>query len=400
MKSDRDDLLRIFGTGIARADPGRAVAAVLHKVAPPDLVLALGKAAIGMAHPVLARFPDTPALIVTNAENAADLPSAQVIVGGHPVPDAGSAAAGAALLDAAGRLGAGQRGLVLISGGGSALAVAPVAGVSLADKAWVSERLLAAGLDITATNRVRQALSRLKGGGLARAAAAARLEALILSDVIGDDPAAIASGPTVPPMGRRGEAAALLREAGLWDTAPASVRAALAAPDDGPVPEAGWRLVGSNALSVAAMAQEAPGAVVDPAPLVGDVADAAERIATAARGGPGTTLWGGETTVMLRGPGRGGRNQELALRVALALRGLDRPWTFLSGGTDGRDGPTDAAGAVVDGGTCGRIAAAGLDPAALLARNDSYHALDEAGDLIRIGGTGTNVADLQVLRVT
>jgi hydroxypyruvate reductase len=150
-------------------------------------------------------------------------------------------------------------------------------------------------------------------------------------------------------------------------------------------------------MSVEAMAHAAPGAIVDPAPLEGDVAEAASRIAGAAA--PGTRLWGGETTVRVRGGGRGGRNQELALRVALALRGLERPWSFLSAGTDGRDGPTDAAGAVVDDGTLERIAAAGLDVEALLARNDSYPALAAAGDLLITGGTGTNVADLQVLRV-
>ncbi|WP_347882275.1 MOFRL family protein [Jannaschia ovalis] len=122
-------------------------------------------------------------------------------------------------------------------------------------------------------------------------------------------------------------------------------------------------------------------------------------MAKAARGGPGLTLWGGETTVVLRGEGRGGRNQELALRVALALRDLGAPWAFLSGGTDGRDGPTDAAGAIVDDGTLARIAAAGLDVEAMLARNDSYPALRAAGDLLITGPTGTNVADLQILRV-
>jgi hydroxypyruvate reductase len=179
---------------------------------------------------------------------------------------------------------------------------------------------------------------------------------------------------------------------------PETCRAALRRPAQ-PVPEAGWHLIGSNRMSVEAMATAAPGAMVDPDPLVGDVAEAAARVAAAAYAGPGTTLWGGETTVVLRGDGRGGRNQELALRVAVALEGLEAPWAFLSGGTDGRDGPTDAAGGVVDHGTLGRIAAAGLDMDAILARNDSYRALEAAGDLLITGATGTNVADLQVLKV-
>ena len=401
LSETRRDLARIFAAGVARADPGRAVTEALNALDPdvrPDAILALGKAAVAMTAPALARFPGVPATVVTNPENAADLPGATVILGGHPVPDAGSVAGGAALLSAAEALGAGMRALVLVSGGGSALAVAPVAGVSARDKAEVSRLLLGAGLDIRAMNTVRQALSRLKGGGLARAAAPARVEALILSDVVGDDPAIIASGPTVVPAGGPEVARDLLAEVGLWDRVPASVRAALGRPAPPPPPAAGWRLVGSNRLSVEAMAAAASDARMDPAPLEGDVAEAAARVAAVAEV-PGTTLWGGETTVVLRGDGRGGRNQELALRVAMALEGASRPWAFLSGGTDGRDGPTDAAGAIVDGGTLARVRAAGLDPSAMLARNDSYPALDAAGDLLRTGGTGTNVADLQILRV-
>ncbi|MEM7643146.1 MAG: DUF4147 domain-containing protein [Pseudomonadota bacterium] len=394
----RDDLIDIFLAGVRRADPAKAVAAALPEMARPDAIWALGKAAVAMARAALDHWPGTPCLIVTNPENAAPVAGARMVLGGHPVPDAGSAEAGEALLGRAAALGPGQVALVLVSGGGSALAVAPVEGVSLADKAAVSRRLLGAGWDIAEMNLVRQNLSRLKGGGLARAAAPGRVEALILSDVVGDDPAAIASGPTVPPLGGPAAAMALLKRRGLWDDLPQSCRRALARPAQ-PVPAAGWRLVGSNRLSVEAMAIAAPGAVVDPVPLVGDVAVAAGRVAEAAGRGRGLTLWGGETTVMLRGDGRGGRNQELALRVARALRGLDRPWAFLSGGTDGRDGPTDAAGAVVDGGTLARIAAAGLDLEALLARNDSHPALAAAGDLLVTGGTGTNVADLQILRV-
>ena len=276
--------------------------------------------------------------------------------------------------------------------------MAPIEGVTPVEKAEVSRLLLGAGWDIAEMNLVRQNLSRLKGGGLARAAAPGRVEALILSDVVGDDPATVASGPTVPPLGGPAEAMALLRARGLWERMPASCHAALGRSPE-PVPKAGWRLVGSNRLSVDAMAAVAPSGRVEAAPLVGDVAEAAARVAEAARRGEGTTLWGGETTVVLRGDGRGGRNQELALRVARALMGFERRWTFLSGGTDGRDGPVDAAGAVVDQGTLGRIAAAGLDLNEMLARNDSYPTLAAAGDLLMTGTTGTNVADLQVLRV-
>ncbi|MCK0167176.1 DUF4147 domain-containing protein [Jannaschia sp. S6380] len=393
----RDELIDIFKAGLARAEPAAAVSAALSDVSRPNAILALGKAALAMTEPARDAFPDVPCLAVTNAENARDLAGVHVMIGGHPVPDDGSLAAGEAMLTAAAQ--ARRRILALISGGGSALAVAPVAAVTLADKAEVSRLLLGAGLDIGAMNLVRQNLSRLKGGGLARAAGPGGIEALILSDVVGDDPAAIASGPTVPPLGPPAAAKDLLVRHGLWDRMPESCRMALSRPPPPTTPEGRLRLIGSNRLSVLAMAAAAPDATVASDPLEGDVADAAARVATAARAGPGTTLWGGETTVILRGDGRGGRNQELALRVACALRDIGRPWTFLSGGTDGRDGPTDAAGAVVDDGTLDRIAAAGHDVAAGLARNDSYPMLAAAGDLLITGGTGTNVADLQILRM-
>ena len=393
----RDELIAIFRAGVARADPEAAVAAALGETVAPDGILALGKASVAMARAALARFPGTPCLVATNAENAAELPGARVMVGAHPVPDARSLAAGEALLARAETLVAGQRCLVLVSGGASALAVAPVAGVTLADKAEVARRLLASGLDIAAMNRVRARLSRIKGGGLARAAAPAAVEALILSDVVDCDLAAVASGPTLP-SAEGPDPRATLQAMGLWQGLPSGCRAAIVALP-APTPPSTARLVGSNRLSAEAMLAAAPGATLEAAPLVGDVAEAAARVAAAARRGPGTTLFGGETTVVLRGPGRGGRNQELALRVALALERLGRPWAFLSGGTDGRDGPTEAAGAVVDGGTLARIAAAGLDVRWMLARNDSNPALAAAGDLLVTGGTGTNVADLQVLRV-
>jgi hydroxypyruvate reductase len=288
---------------------------------------------------------------------------------------------------------------MLISGGGSALLPAPALGLTLADKAEVNRLLLASGADITEMNLIRQQLSRLKGGGLLRAAAPARVTALILSDVAGDDLRVIASGPTVAPIGTAAEARAALVARGVWDRLPDAVRLHLErAPEPAPLPEAENRLIGSNAISVAAMAEAAPGARVVEAPLVGDVADAAVGIWDTASG-PGIWLFGGETTVVLRGEGLGGRNQELALRVALEAeaRGVAGPWVFLSGGTDGRDGPTEAAGGIVDPGSLGRMRAAGVDPAEYLARNDSNAALAASGDLLVTGATGTNVADLQVL---
>ncbi len=385
----------IFAAGLAAADPAAAVTRAVAGMPRPARIVAVGKAARRMAGAALAGLGGVPALVVTNDGNAGPLEGATVLASGHPVPDARGEAAARAVEAAVAGLSPGDRVLCLISGGGSALLPAPVVGITLADKQAVSRLLLASGADIAVLNLVRQQLSRLKGGGLLRAAAPGRVTALILSDVVGDDLRVIASGPTVAPVGTRAEAAAALRELGLWDRLPPAVAAHLAAPapPPAPLPAAENRLVGSNALSVAAMAAAAPGAVVHPV-LDGEVGAAAARIAAC---GPGVHLWGGETTVRLAGRGTGGRNQELALRVALLAQGWRGPWAFLSGGTDGRDGPTDAAGGIVDHGTLARMAAAGIDPAARLADNDSHPALAASGDLLVTGGTGTNVADLQVL---
>lgn len=367
-------------------------------------VLALGKAAIPMAECLLAVL-DGPseAIAITNYENARDLPGATVYPAGHPVPDENGARAAVAIEKMLATATAADRVIALVSGGGSALVPAPVAGLSLADKAAVNRLLLSGGLEITEMNFIRQQLSRLKGGGLLRAAAPAPVWAYILSDVIGDDLRVIASGPTVAPIGTRAEARALLKERGLWPDLPAAVRAALAAdaPATADPPPAHNLLIGSNRKSLdAVLAAVGTGAVIADDRLIGDVGDAATRIVSAAQtAAVGTTclIFGGETTVTLRGTGLGGRNQELALRVAMSMTDTGRTWVFLSGGTDGRDGPTEAAGGVVDAGTVARIRAAGGDAEALLANNDSNKALSLAGDLLVTGATGTNVADVQIL---
>ena len=392
----------IFNAGVAAADPFAAVTNALkdHPVAGSPLILSIGKAARRMAEAALVRYPEARTLVVTNYENAVPLKGATVLAAGHPVPDENGAKAAAAVIDALAGLTAEDTVLALISGGGSALLPAPVAGVSLEDKAAVSRALLASGADITQMNMVRQQLSRLKGGGLLRMAAPARVQALILSDVVGDDLRVIASGPTVAPIGTRATARALLQDKGVWDGLPASVRNHLDLEEEsGPAqPEAANYLIGSNPISIAAMKQAAPDATLHSRALEGDVAEAAAEV-IAAGAAKGILLFGGETTVLIKGKGLGGRNQELALRVALAAEaaGWKGPWVFLSGGTDGRDGPTDAAGGLVDHTTLSRMKDAGVDPVAMLADNDSYHALKAVGDLLVTGATGTNVADLQVL---
>jgi len=299
--------------------------------------------------------------------------------------------------------------IALISGGGSALLPAPPPGVSLEDKQALNRCLLGSGLNINMMNAVRQQVSMLKGGGLLRLAAPAPVTAYILSDVIGDDLRAIASGPTVSPIATRAEVRDLMERNGLMASLPETIRHHLRRPEARTAPpEADNHLIGGNRESVAAAAAELGprfAASVVPDPLVGDVGTAAATIhaaltRTARAGGPPAALiWGGETTVTLRGDGLGGRNQEMALRLACLMDAtpVSRPWVFLSAGTDGRDGPTDAAGGIVDPATTARVRAAGGAPETLLARNDSNAALRMADDLLVTGATGTNVADIQVL---
>ncbi|MEO0484545.1 MAG: DUF4147 domain-containing protein [Pseudomonadota bacterium] len=389
----------VFDAGVAAADPYQAVAQALAAapVADGTPLVAVGKAAMRMAAAARAQFAPGPTIIVTNPENARDVDGAEVFAADHPVPNAIGLDAGLAverLLQAANR-----EVLVLVSGGGSALLPAPADGLTLSDKIAVNELLLASGADIVDMNLVRQALSRLKGGGMLRAAAPARVRALILSDVVGDDLRAIASGPTVAPLGTRAEARAVLERYGLLGRVPAAVHDVLAEePAQVDVPEAENTLIGSNAISVMAMASAArdaglPVHLHSPA-LTGDVEDAARRVAASTDAG--IHLFGGETTVQLKGDGKGGRNQELALRVALYLERERGAWVYLQGGTDGRDGPTDAAGGVMDTERMQTMRRK-VDVNALLANNDAYAALKAGNGLLMTGATGTNVADLGVL---
>ena len=320
---------------------------------------------------------------------------------GHPVPDENGARAAEEVEGLLATATAEDRVIALISGGGSALLPAPLPGISLNDKAIVSQQLLAAGLDITQMNLIRQSLSRLKGGGLLRAAAPAPVTAYILSDVIGDDLRVIASGLTVSPIGTRAEAADLLKSSRIWHSLPETVQAILSVPVLQVPPGTGVNiLIGSNRKSLDAVLLAAgPGALLVDDRLTGDVGAAADRIVASAcqAEAAGCLLFGGETTVTLRGTGLGGRNQELALRVAMQMPDIGREWAFLSGGTDGRDGPTDAAGGLVDRLTLTRMRRSGGDPDVLLGNNDSYRALAFAGDLLISGATGTNVADVQIL---
>ena len=396
-----DRALRSFRAGVAAADPCAAVTRYMPVFATAPTLIAVGKAAARMAVAAHASLPKVAeAIVVTNPENAVDVPWARCFAAAHPVPDAVGLSAGQAVMDAVTRAAAASPPrpiLCLISGGGSALLPAPVAGVSLADKARVSDLLLASGADIGTVNMIRQQISQLKGGGLLGFAGAAPVTALVLSDVIGDDLRAIASGPTVAPIGTPRQAVDTLKSLGCWGAVPCAVQQYLSSAPPRPAPPPAHNiLVGSNGISVAAMASALPHATLHHTPIEGDVAAAAAHVA---RLGRGSHVFGGETTVVVTGTGKGGRNQELALRVALLAEsaGWTAPWLYLQAGSDGRDGPTDAAGGIVTDQTLGRIRAAGVDPIAALANNDAYTALKAGNGLLITGGTGTNVADLGVL---
>jgi hydroxypyruvate reductase len=340
----------------------------------------------------------------------------------HPVPDARGLAAAAEVETLARGLGPDDVLLVLLSGGASALLPAPAEGIALEDKQTTTALLLGAGATIHELNAVRKHLSRLKGGGLARAAAPARVLTLVLSDVVGDDLSTIASGPTVPDPTTFAQALAVLTHRGLVGEVPAAVRARLEAGARGEIEEtakpgetafrrAATRVVGSNVLSLAAAARAARRQGLRPLVLTtrleGEAREVARVLVAVLRecvesgrpaAPPVCLLAGGETTVTVRGEGQGGRNQEVAAAAAAALAGFPTPAVVASLATDGIDGASDAAGGIVDDRTSSRAAALGLAPAAVfLAASDTRNFLGPLGDLIVTGPTGTNVVDLVVL---
>ena len=403
-----------FRAAVEAADPTTAVREELESSPLPALaggrhvLVAVGKAACAMTEEALRHIPAAAlrdAVAVTNSENARCVPGCTVMAAGHPVPDIRGLRAAKEVRRRLLAAGPDDWILCLISGGGSALMPLPPPGISLEDKAKVNEILLSRGFDIFQANLVRQQISQIKGGGMARMAGPAKVRALVLSDVIGDDLRCIASGPVSAPLGSPLDAVRLLRDQGVWDVIPGRVRAYLDRAESAarmPPGNVEAKLIGSNRRSLEAICAMAPGwspAIVSDR-LCGDVRKAAKgivgRMAASRRTGRELLIWGGETTVSLKGDGRGGRNQELALRVALRAQDIGGDWVFLSGGTDGRDGPTDAAGGIVDSGTVGRIAGSGEDALELLSNSDSYRALRVAGDLLVTGATGTNVADVQL----
>ncbi len=332
---------------------------------------------------------------------------------GHPLPDERGLAASREIEYRAAGLEADDLALVLISGGASALLPAPAPNIGLDDKLEVTRQLLRGGATIHELNAVRKHLSTIKGGGLLRQLRPARVITLALSDVIDDDPSVIGSGPTAPDPSTFADAVGVLESCGAFRSCPASVRGRLEAgvrgdlqetpkPGDPVFDGAIYRIVGGNRTSIRAMAAVCgPSVQIEGEVLEGEAREVGAALARRFAGGPPRAyVAGGETTVTVRGGGSGGRNQELALAFALEAAGgplADRnDWVFLAAGTDGRDGPTDAAGGIVDASAVRRMRKAGVDPVAALEDNDSYRALDAADALLRTGATGTNVADVAV----
>lgn len=361
-------------------------------------VVALGKAACAMAegaHEALGgQIRD--ALVITKRGYAQPLPW-PVLEAGHPRPDAGSIVAGQALLAFIARLPETAEVLVLLSGGASALAEVLPAGLGLETLQRVNDWLLGSGLDIVAMNRIRKRLSLIKGGRLAQRLAPRRTLCLAISDVPDDDPRAIGSGPLTADD-----------SAGEGSSLPPWLAELLRAAPPLPAPGAAcfgtvrYEIIASNRDAVAAAVRAAEGlgaaAVAEPEFVTGDATAAGARLAQALlAAAPGTVhVWGGETTIKLPAePGRGGRCQQLALAAAVGLAGTTNTW-LLAAGTDGSDGPTEDAGALVDGETVARGELAGADTAAALGTADAGSFLEASGDLIQTGPTGTNVMDIML----
>jgi hydroxypyruvate reductase len=357
--------------------------------------------------------------VVIGATAAADLPAQlDACVGGHPVPTADSERAGNRALEIAGALAADESLIVLLSGGASALMAVPADGLALDDKRRTTKELLRAGADIHALNAVRKHLSAIKGGWLA-ARTSGSCRTFAVSDVVGDDLSVIASGPTVPDSSTFADALDVLRRSGGVDAYPAAVVAHLEAGGRGSVPEtpkpgdrrlsrADAMVIGGrrDAMDGAAREAEARGYHVMriDAAVIGEarVAARSHLRAVAARvagvGRPVCVVSTGETTVHVTGRGKGGRNQEFALAAAAPLASLGVPAVIASVGTDGIDGPTDAAGALVDAATIARAQKGGLGaPDGYLDDNNAYAFFEALGDLIHTGPTDTNVGDLQVI---
>lgn len=415
--SARDALNRIFMAAVASADPAKVLQH--HLPSPPKgrcVVVGAGKASAAMAAALEAAWPDVnlSGVVVTRYGHAVPTARIEIIEASHPVPDDRSAEAAKRILTAVKGLTADDMVIALISGGGSALMVAPAEGMTLADKMAVNRALLASGATISEMNAVRKHLSRIKGGRLALAARPAKVVSLLISDVPGDDPSEIASGPTVADPSDIETVREIVARYAL--DLPETVRQVLEKGEE--TPKAGdihedIRLIAAPSLALQAAADEAvmlgltplilgdslEGESKDVGAVMAGIAVSASRKGLPIKG-PAVLLSGGETTVTIgKGPaGKGGRNTEFLLSLALTLKGAHGIWA-IAGDSDGIDGVEDAAGAVITPDTLNRMREAGVDPRQSLVSHDSYTAFKATGDLVVTGPTLTNVNDIRAILI-
>ncbi len=435
----RSDALSIFHSGVKAADPENAVQQSVkvkgQKLVIQDkvydlarydgvYVIGAGKAAAAMAQAVEARLNPWLKGGIVNVKYGHGTPLKRIEVNeaGHPVPDEAGIRGADRMIQLL--KGTGEKDLVLflVSGGGSALLPCPAEGLTLGDKQKVTELLLECGATIHQINAVRKHLSLIKGGRMARLAHPSTLISLILSDVIGDDIDCIASGPTAPDKSTFSDCIRIIENHGIRRRMPLAVMAILARGERGELEEtpkegeAVFRktqnvIIGNNFLALNSARQKADEleyhSLILSSSFQGENKDAAKVHAALAKEilttdhpvpRPACVISGGETTVVIKGTGLGGRNQEFVLAAAIDIDGLE-PVVILSGGTDGTDGPTDAAGALADDRTIARARETGMDANTYLDRNDSYHFFQTLGDLLVTGPTRTNVMDLRLVLV-
>ena len=435
----RQKAVAIFRAALDAADPEQAVGRHLRvsgrtliagrRRYPLDSieniwVVGAGKAGAAMAHAVerILGSRISGGLINVKDGHLARLRRIELNECGHPIPDERGVRGAGRIAQIAREARERDLAICLISGGASALLPAPAPPITLAEKQATTGLLLASGASIHEINAVRKHISSIKGGQLARLLHPARTVALLLSDVIGDDLDVIGSGPTAPDPSTFSSARATLEKYAVWERVPAAVRRRIELGLAGGVPETPKAgdpalsrveniVVGSNRLAVDAAARRARELGLRPLVLSttiqGETRDVARMHAAIAREclasarparPPVCLISGGETTVTLRGDGLGGRNQEFALAAAIDLEGCPGV-VVLSAGTDGTDGPTDAAGALASGDTLDRARRQGLDARQYLDRNDSYHFFDALGDLLKTGPTNTNVMDIRLFLI-
>lgn len=411
-------LTSIFDAAVAAADPERTIRAFLpQKPKGRTIVIGAGKGSAQMAA-AFEKAWDGPlqGVVVTRYGYGTPCERIEIIEAAHPVPDEAGLAAGRRLLAAVAGLTEDDLVVALISGGGSALLPAPPPGLTLADEVAVNQALLASGAPISAMNAVRKHVSMIKGGRLAAAAHPARVVSLVVSDIPGDNPALVASGPTVPDSTTRADALRIVETYRM--ALPEAVMAHLSSPA-ADAPLAGDRRFAGNAVHViasAAVSLEAAAAearrqgieaIILSDSIEGEARDIGSMHAAIARevasrgrpfAKPVLILSGGETTVTLRAKGKGGRNSELLLSFAIGIDGVESVHA-LAADTDGIDGSEDNAGAFADGSSVARMRVAGVDAKAMLAGNDAWTAFNSVGDLFVPGPTGTNVNDLRAILV-